>query len=522
MKNISKWATIMFVIGLLFTGSTQATPNNYSPPTSEITYQQFYNDLSPYGNWINDPQYGFVWSPYESGFQPYRSNGNWAYTNYGWTWISGYNWGWAPFHYGRWTMDPYYGWLWIPGYEWAPAWVNWRSGGNYYGWAPMGPGYGYNMSINIWNFVPSRYIYSRRLHDYYVNPSRNVTIINNTTIINNNIVNNGNTGPRRTYNTGPSVREVERATKTRVRQLDVVQSGRPGAPSRDADVVRLYKPEVEKTGNKSLNIRPVRAIELNDLQKEEVLAVRKETLEKSDLNPVVNNNQSRATRSLNDANKSLNEISKRENATSFQDNGIKNSSLSRTQSDNTRPGLNRAPERREIQNVNPELNNNIPSGELNASPERLPRSQRINTVTRDMPEINSVIENRPAPLEERGLRQTREIPSANREVYSREMPQARQDVQVLEPAQARDMPIRRVARETEIPSVDREVFSREIPQSRQEAPVRQPVRTREMPARNVAPDREAPSRNESIRSVPSRQYNSAREEGLPNRSIRRG
>src|SRR5688572_16631158 len=74
----------------------------YDEPSSSISYQQFYDDLSPYGQWINNPEFGHVWVPRLSGFRPYYSNGHWAYTNYGWTWVSNYNWGWAPFHYGRW------------------------------------------------------------------------------------------------------------------------------------------------------------------------------------------------------------------------------------------------------------------------------------------------------------------------------------------------------------------------------------------------------------------------------------
>src|SRR5690242_11279247 len=91
---------------------------NYSDPQGVITYQQFYDDLSPYGSWMDYQNYGYVWRPNISGFRPYYSNGYWIYTNYGWTWVSNYSWGWAPFHYGRWVNDGIYGWMWIPGYEW--------------------------------------------------------------------------------------------------------------------------------------------------------------------------------------------------------------------------------------------------------------------------------------------------------------------------------------------------------------------------------------------------------------------
>ena len=107
----------------------QSTPPTPAPveEAPEITYQTFYDDLSPYGQWIDYPEYGYVWMPnVGSMFKPYATNGQWVYTDEGWTWSSGYNWGWATFHYGRWFFDPNYGWMWIPGYQWAPAWVSWR------------------------------------------------------------------------------------------------------------------------------------------------------------------------------------------------------------------------------------------------------------------------------------------------------------------------------------------------------------------------------------------------------------
>ena len=106
-----------------------------------IDYNTFYNQLSPYGQWIDYPEYGRVWRCNESGFRPYYNNGYWVYSDYGWTWVSDYPWGWAPFHYGRWAFLSGYGWVWVPGYEWAPAWVSWCGADDYYGWAPLGPGF---------------------------------------------------------------------------------------------------------------------------------------------------------------------------------------------------------------------------------------------------------------------------------------------------------------------------------------------------------------------------------------------
>ncbi|HEV3324551.1 MAG TPA: DUF6600 domain-containing protein, partial [Puia sp.] len=52
------------------------------PPAPEVSYQSFYDALSPYGQWINNPQYGYVWMPNVGpDFKPYSTNGNWVYTD---------------------------------------------------------------------------------------------------------------------------------------------------------------------------------------------------------------------------------------------------------------------------------------------------------------------------------------------------------------------------------------------------------------------------------------------------------
>ena len=120
------------------------------------SYQTFYDELQPYGTWVDDPEYGDVWVPdAEEGFRPYASSGHWVLTRYGNTWVSDYPWGWATFHYGRWRYDDYYGWEWLPGRQWGPAWVTWRSGGGYYAWAPIGPRIRINISFGKHYLVPN-------------------------------------------------------------------------------------------------------------------------------------------------------------------------------------------------------------------------------------------------------------------------------------------------------------------------------------------------------------------------------
>jgi hypothetical protein len=104
------------------------------------TDSDFYQPLSPYGRWQVVGSYGSCWIPggVVSGWSPY-SNGYWQQTDVGWYWASDEPWAWATYHYGGWSFDPQFGWYWVPQTQWAPAWVSWREGGGYVGWAPLGP-----------------------------------------------------------------------------------------------------------------------------------------------------------------------------------------------------------------------------------------------------------------------------------------------------------------------------------------------------------------------------------------------
>jgi FecR protein len=133
-------------------------------------------DLDNYGDWIESPDYGSVWSPRDVApdWAPYR-DGCWRwYSSYGWTWVSHERWGWVPYHYGRWVHWRNR-WCWIPrpvhgagpgsGWNWAPhltIFFGWGNGGddrayregyrdgyrdgrrNWMGWCPLGPGEAYH------------------------------------------------------------------------------------------------------------------------------------------------------------------------------------------------------------------------------------------------------------------------------------------------------------------------------------------------------------------------------------------
>lgn len=121
---------------------------------------EFYSSLATYGTWTYHNRYGQVFVPAVRvtgpNFRPY-SRGHWEYTEWGWTFVSHQPFGWATAHYGRWFYDSRLGWAWVPGTQWSPAWVTWRTGGGYVGWAPMPPGATYTSSYSVystgWVFV---------------------------------------------------------------------------------------------------------------------------------------------------------------------------------------------------------------------------------------------------------------------------------------------------------------------------------------------------------------------------------
>jgi len=248
--------TLILAFGSSLTSVTNAQyydgddDDSYYEDRGDVTYQTFYDELSPYGRWIDYPGYGYVWVP-DAGkdFRPYSSNGHWVWTDdYEWMWVSEYDWGWAPFHYGRWDYDSYYGWYWVPGYEWSPAWVAWRDGGDYYGWAPLRPGIQISINFNIgtyrppydfWCFAPRRYIAYRNVYNYCVPRSRNITIINHTTIINNYNY-RGNV-----WRTGPRRVDVE-VYAGRIHPVRFRSTTSPGRRIYRNNEVNFYRPQVRR------------------------------------------------------------------------------------------------------------------------------------------------------------------------------------------------------------------------------------------------------------------------------------
>jgi hypothetical protein len=244
MKYIIKIISVLLLCSALIT-----TPNK-SRAQFSVGLQVFYDQLSPYGQWVNYSHYGYAWIPsLDETFMPYATDGHWVLTNYGWTWISDYDWGWAAFHYGRWYYDPYYGWIWIPDTMWAPAWVVWGQSSGYYGWAPLGPGINVSASFTNYDLPAEQWVFVRNddmarsdVNRYYVNQTENVAIIKNTTVIKNTYVDKSRNV---TYIAGPDKNEVQKVTGKSINPLTIDESNKPEQKVTNDKLV-IYKPQVKK------------------------------------------------------------------------------------------------------------------------------------------------------------------------------------------------------------------------------------------------------------------------------------
>jgi len=272
-----KWirlATIAFLFGgvancALYSqlpgyGPPPGSPSNYgynqdygAPPIPRNDVGFFYDELSPYGDWVQTRDYGWAWFPRNVPpyWRPY-TDGRWVDSEYGWTWVSNEPFGWATYHYGRWALDPRFGWLWVPGTVWGPAWVSWQQGDGYIGWAPLPPQVGFEIgmgirlggfnlstgiSSNAYNFVPERSFLDTRLSRYMVPTARNVTIIYNTTNITHYSYSNN-----RVVNRGVDVRRIEQMTGRRIQPFRVTQARAPARSSVTGNEVRIYRPDEQR------------------------------------------------------------------------------------------------------------------------------------------------------------------------------------------------------------------------------------------------------------------------------------
>jgi hypothetical protein len=286
MKPLRKIFALLIVLFIY----SCAVQRPISAQQGYVSMQVFYDQLSPYGQWADNPNYGYVWFPNAGrDFSPYSTNGYWVMTEYGWTWVSNYAWGWAPFHYGRWDYDNYYGWFWVPDNEWGPSWVTWRRANGYYGWSPMRPGISVNLSfgggyndIDRWNFVPERDFGRRDIDRYYSNRSNNDMIIRNSTIINNTYIDNSRNV---TYIAGPHRDDVQRVTGRSIGNVTIRDNDRPGEKLNN-NRLNIYRPRVERINNEGQKPTPSRTINMKDIRPAEE---RNAAYPQKNVKPVQNN-----------------------------------------------------------------------------------------------------------------------------------------------------------------------------------------------------------------------------------------
>ena len=261
---------LFFLIFAFVSFFTVASPD-VARAQSSVSFEFFYDSLEPYGEWVEVPEYGYCWHPWnvDEDWAPY-TDGYWAFTDAGWTWVSYEDWGAITYHYGRWVRIAGYGWSWVPDYDWGPAWVSWRTGDDYVGWAPLPPEARFvrRTGISIWvdltygigpayyNFCSYRDFSAPVLRPLIIDRRRNVTIINNTTNITNitvnetrNVIFNGGLGPRLIERKSP--RPIPMLNLVRQTDLGAVHTAAGGLYSRhQGNQLFVIAPQIERSERK--------------------------------------------------------------------------------------------------------------------------------------------------------------------------------------------------------------------------------------------------------------------------------
>jgi hypothetical protein len=150
IRNFSVGSAVSLALATALPAFAAPEPGPYHEVALEVDIGLFQDELAPYGDWVEVEDYGRAWVPHvHHGWRPY-TEGHWEWTEeYGWLWVSDEAFGWAVFHYGRWYPSPRYGWVWVPRYEWAPAWVAFRMGDGYAGWAPLPPAVDWEVGVGF-------------------------------------------------------------------------------------------------------------------------------------------------------------------------------------------------------------------------------------------------------------------------------------------------------------------------------------------------------------------------------------
>jgi len=253
------------LLALLFAAATPTFANNYD---DDVDVSTFYDELEGDGDWVEHPQYGYVWTPaVDDDWRPYTL-GHWNNTEeHGWYWESDEPFGWAVYHYGRWGYDDDLGWFWVPGRKWGPAWVDWRHSDDEIGWRPLGPDEDWEPSGGVsirasyydepryaprWIFVSPRYFAEPVLHVHLFPRTQSVIYLGRTRRITTYTVVN-----RRVVNSGISITFVQRyAPRPLVtRRITVTDTRIVRRPGTSTTVINVYRPKALRTTTTTTTVR---------------------------------------------------------------------------------------------------------------------------------------------------------------------------------------------------------------------------------------------------------------------------
>jgi len=403
MKANIKIITVFFILMT----SCIIYPRQTTAQESNVSFQVFYDQLSPYGQWIDYSNYGYVWIPDAgSEFVPYSTDGHWILTDYGWTWASDYSWGWATFHYGRWDFNDSFGWFWVPDNEWGPAWVNWRQSDGYYGWSPMEPGMSVSMSFgrqydnqnDHWMFVRSLDIERTDINHYYINRADHQRIARNSVVINNTYVDNSR---HTTYVSGPSRIQVQKVVGRTIQPVVIRESNKPGQEISNGQL-RIYRPQVVKNSPNGRKSVPTRVTNMNEVKRSPA----NNSLNQSPVGNPVNRTIQQPVRTVEPQNNTTQPVPRRNVTT--PDNNVRptpqrtytpQNNISKPEKQRVYPPQNNVQQR----NVTPQNNVPQPAQQRNVTPQNnVPQPTQQRNVT---PQNNV-----PQPVQQRNVTPQNNVP----------------------------------------------------------------------------------------------------------------
>jgi len=258
-------ATLASLVGC---GGTHPAAGPPAPPANSgatrvapADVERFRDALESHGQWIDLAPYGTVWAPLglRPDWRPY-TDGRWIYSELGWLWLGDEPWAWAVYHYGRWLEDADHGWIWVPTSTWGPAWVAWRRGKGWVGWAPLPPEAQWSPAAGLslenrdldhaipehfWAFVTAREFTSPKLKGRIAPVGRNATFLSLTMNVTRYAISGSRPAERGMTAEGvglgrpPRPVRVTAARTPRLNRAEIVSGG----------LVEIYRPELIREGS---------------------------------------------------------------------------------------------------------------------------------------------------------------------------------------------------------------------------------------------------------------------------------